>query len=78
MSMTVGEKGKLTEMELDRRVRERLLASGALDTATIEAYLANLSDLEEQAESMPIEQPALGAGSRASRIEAELDDEGSE
>jgi hypothetical protein len=77
--MTVGDKGKLTDVELDRRVRERLLASGALDPVTIESYLANLPNLEAEAESIPFDQPALGAGSHVSRAEAAHDDdEGSE
>jgi hypothetical protein len=76
--MTVGEKGKLTELELDRRVRERLLASGALGAETIEGYLASLPDLEEQAEALAIDQPALGASTQGPRVEPALDDEGSE
>ncbi len=76
--MTVGEKGKLTELDLDRRVRERLLASGTLSAATIEAHLASLPDLEAQSESLAIDQPALGASTHGARVEPELDDEGSE
>lgn len=76
--MTVGDKGKLTELQLDRRVRERLLASGTLSAATIEAHLASLLDQEEQAEAIAVDQPALGASAHGSRVEPELDDEGSE
>lgn len=76
--MTVGEKGKLTELDLDRRVRERLLASGTLSAATIESHFASLPDLEEQAEGIAIDQPALGGSTHAPRVEPELDDEGSE
>ncbi|WP_437732234.1 hypothetical protein [Sorangium sp. So ce1335] len=76
--MTVGEKGKLTELHLDRRVRERLLASGTLGAATIESHLASLPDLEEHAEAIAIDQPALGGSTHAPRVEPELDDEGSE
>ncbi|AUX47064.1 hypothetical protein SOCE26_085760 [Sorangium cellulosum] len=76
--MTVGEKGKLTELDLDRRVRERLLASGRLGAETIEGHLAGLQDLEEQAESISIDQPALGPSTHTSRVEPDLDDEGSE
>jgi len=43
----------------DLRVRERLLASGALDTKTVERYLAELPDLEGHAEALPFDQPAL-------------------
>ncbi|WP_437315324.1 hypothetical protein [Sorangium sp. So ce385] len=76
--MTVGEKGKLTELQLDRRVRERLLASGTLGATTIEAHLASLPDVEEQAETIAVDQPALGGAAHAPRVEPELDDEGSE
>ncbi|WP_437673274.1 hypothetical protein [Sorangium sp. So ce131] len=76
--MTVGEKGKLTELDLDRRVRERLLASGRLSAETIEGHLSSLPDLEEQSESMAIDQPALGPSTHTPRVEPELDDEGSE
>lgn len=75
--MTVGEKGKLTDIELDRRVRERLLGSGTFDAPTIAAYLANLPDLEEHSEAIGIDQPALGASSHG-RGDADLDDDGSE
>ncbi|WP_437620757.1 hypothetical protein [Sorangium sp. So ce1151] len=76
--MTVGEKGKLTELQLDRRVRERLLASGTLSAGTIESHLAGLQDLEEHSEMVTVDQPALGASTHGSRVEPELDDEGSE
>ncbi|HTN83672.1 MAG TPA: hypothetical protein VL242_08305 [Sorangium sp.] len=76
--MTVGEKGKLTELHLDRRVRERLLASGTLSAGTVESHLASLPDLEEQADMIAVDQPALGASTHGPRVEPELDDEGSE
>lgn len=44
----------------DLRVRERLLASGALEPKFVEKYLADLPDLEAHAERLPYEQPALG------------------
>jgi hypothetical protein len=43
----------------DLRVRERLLASGALDPKHVERYLAELPDLDGHAETIPFEQPAL-------------------
>jgi len=58
--MKVVDKNNLTDMDLDLRVRERHLASGALDQSTIENYLAALTDLEGQYEPLPYEQPALG------------------
>lgn len=61
-----GEAGKITAQDLDLRVRDRHLNSGALDQAVVERYLAELPDLESQSESIPIEQPALG-GSDAGR-----------
>jgi hypothetical protein len=44
---------------LDVRVRERFLASGALDPATLEKHLASLPDLEQSAESLGLSQPAI-------------------
>ncbi len=71
----MGENGKLTELELDLRVRERLMASGVLKAEAVEAYLAGLPDMASQAESMGIDQPALGHGSHGSRHEPALDDD---
>ncbi|AKT43367.1 hypothetical protein [Chondromyces crocatus] len=67
--MTTSER-KLTDLQLDTRVRERLLASGAITAADIEAYTAGLADVEAQAESIPFEQPALSSGFSAPRVEA--------
>jgi hypothetical protein len=47
----------------DLRVRERLLASGALDPKAVERYLAELPDLEGHAEEIPFDQPALSGRS---------------
>ena len=59
--MRVGaEKGKLTAWDLDLRVRDRHLGSGALDPKLLERHLAELPDLEGHAESIPFEQPAVG------------------
>ncbi len=44
----------------DLRVRERLLARGALDPKTVERDLAELPDLEGVSEALPFDQPALG------------------
>lgn len=68
--MTTVDRQRLTDQELDLRVRERLLASGAVKHEDIEAYLASLPDVESQAETMGYDQPALGASSNASRPEA--------
>lgn len=53
------DKPKTPEQYLDVRVRERLVASGVLDARTIEAHLAELPDLEANAEAIEIDQPAL-------------------
>ena len=70
----MGDSGKLTEVELDLRVRERLLASGALKPEAVEAHLAGLPDLASQAEATGVDQPALGHGHHGSRHEPALDD----
>jgi hypothetical protein len=59
--MKAAEKAKPNRFELDRRVRDRHLASGALDEKTVERHLAELPDLEAHAETIPFEQPALRA-----------------
>jgi len=70
------DKRKLTDLELDQRVRERLLASGAIKPEEIEAYQAGLPDLESQAETVPYDQPALGGASRhAGVVELPADDD---
>ena len=65
---TLAEKGKASGLYWDLRVRARHLASGALEAKAVERYLADLPDVEANAESLPFEQPALagrsgGAGS---------------
>ena len=58
--MKSGPDKKLTAWDVDLRVRERNLASGALDPKALERHLAELPDLEAYADSLPFEQPALG------------------
>src|SRR5262245_29225519 len=58
---TGAEKGRSTAQDFDLRVRDRHLMSGTLDPKVVERYLAELPDLEAQAESLPIDQPALGS-----------------
>ncbi|MEZ4301647.1 MAG: hypothetical protein R3B70_42325 [Polyangiaceae bacterium] len=53
------DKTKPNEQQLDTRVRDRMLASGALDPKALEQHLAELPDLESKAETVQIEQPAL-------------------
>lgn len=50
---------KIPESSFDVRVRERLVATGQLDPKLIEQHLAELPDLEAQAETIAIDQPAL-------------------
>lgn len=50
---------KTPEHHLDVRVRDRLVASGVLDAKVVETHLAELPDLEAQADSIQIDQPAL-------------------
>ncbi|MFT3767073.1 MAG: hypothetical protein QM820_16370 [Minicystis sp.] len=58
----VTDKNKQAVWAYDLRVRERLITSGLLDPKTVERYLAELPDLEAHAESLPIDQPAVGRG----------------
>jgi hypothetical protein len=53
------ERANIPQASLDVRVRDRLVASGTLDPKAIEQYLAELPDLEAQAETLGIDQPAL-------------------
>jgi len=56
----VTDKVKQATWAYDLRVRDRLITAGSLDPKGVERYLAELPDLEGHAESLPIEQPALG------------------
>jgi hypothetical protein len=60
--MKPAEKDKLTAFDLDLRIRDRKLAKGEVDAKVLERHLAELPDLEPQAETIPIDQPALGEG----------------
>jgi hypothetical protein len=46
--------------DLDVRVRERNLRKGILDDKDVEKHLSQLPDLADQAEALPLPQPALG------------------
>ena len=54
------DNGKQGAWTYDLRVRDRMLASGALEAKALEKHLTELPDLEAQADSLPYEQPALG------------------
>jgi hypothetical protein len=59
--MKSSDHGYFAQLTYDLRVRERLLAAGIVTPADIERYLAELTDLEAQSDSLGIDQPALGA-----------------
>jgi hypothetical protein len=63
MTTKTTDKSKQSAWMYDLRVRERMLASGALDPKTLERFLAELPDLEGHYESLPFDQPALGRSS---------------
>lgn len=60
--MTIKEAAKNAARDLDRRVRERNLASGKLEAKAVEKHLADLQDVESQCETVQIPQPAIGSG----------------
>ena len=60
---TPADNSKQAAWMYDLRVRERMLASGALDPKVLERYLAELPDLEAQSEEIPFDQPAVGRSS---------------
>jgi hypothetical protein len=58
-------KAKFGPHELDVRVRERFLASGALDAKVLEKHLAELKDVSANAEALDLRQPAVLGGDEA-------------
>lgn len=59
------DQGYFSALAHDLRVRERLLAAGVITQADIDRYLAELPELETQAEGLGIPQPALVSASSA-------------
>lgn len=55
----MSEKAKRNVWDLDLRVRDRNLTNGTIDAKMVEKHLADLPDLEAQAETVELEQPAL-------------------
>lgn len=55
------DQSKIPAQNLDIRVRERLLHSGVLDASALQTHLAELPDLDAQADTISIDQPALGS-----------------
>lgn len=53
------DKPKVPEYYFDVRVRDRLVAAGTLDPKVLEQHVTELVDLEAQAVSIDIDQPAL-------------------
>ena len=68
------EKGKLGALELDLRVRERMVAKGVLEPKVLEKLLAELPDREAQAVTIDVPQPAL-AGSMVDDDDDDDDDD---
>jgi hypothetical protein len=52
------------EFIYDVRIRDRMLDKGLLTKDALEKYQASLADLEAQAETIPLEQPAKVAAER--------------
>jgi hypothetical protein len=58
--MATGTTKTINPWEWDVRVRERNLRKGILDDKDVEKHLGGLPDVADQAESIPVAQPALG------------------
>jgi hypothetical protein len=58
--MATGSTKTISPWEWDVRVRERNLRKGVFDEKEVEKHLSQLPDVADQAESIPIAQPALG------------------
>jgi hypothetical protein len=52
----------LEPQAFDRRVRDRNLASGAIDNKGLEKYLGELIDVGDRADTVTISQPGVGNG----------------
>ena len=59
--MTKQTKTKFGPQEFDVRVRERFLASGALDPKNLEKHLADLKDVGQNSDLVTLRQPALSS-----------------
>ena len=53
------DKTKTPEHHFDIRVRDRLIAQGVLEAEVLAQHIAELPDLQAQAENIGIDQPAL-------------------
>ncbi len=66
-------KAKFGPQEFDVRVRERFLASGALDPKVLEKHLGELKDVSANAENVELQQPAIAGGEEIDEDEDEDD-----
>jgi hypothetical protein len=57
--MASGNK-QINPWDWDVRVRERNLRKGVIEEKDVEKHLSSLPDSADQAESIPVGQPALG------------------
>ena len=57
--MKPAEKGKPSPQDFDLRIRERSIAKGVIEPKALDKYLADLPDLQADAETITVEQPAL-------------------
>lgn len=62
--------------DLDIRIRERQLKSGALSEKDVEKFLGGLPDLADAAEPVSLAQPALEGEVDADEGDDDADDEG--
>ena len=58
--MATGNTKTINPWEWDVRVRERNLRKGIFDEKDVEKYITTLPDVSEQADSIPLPQPAIG------------------
>ena len=58
--MKTSDHGYFAALTFDLRVRERLVGAGIVAQGAIDRYLTELPELETQADSLGIAQPALG------------------
>lgn len=65
----------MSAFDLDIRVRDRHLKSGALSEKDVEKFLTSLPDLADAAEPVSLAQPALA---QPEEVDDEDDDEGDE
>jgi hypothetical protein len=58
--MASGNTKTINPWEWDVRVRERNLRKGVFDEKDVEKHVSQLPDVGDQAEPIPVPQPALG------------------